>query len=161
MNKLCSVVRATLAAACIGISAAAPQTASAAEATTPLEVFGRLPTLEDVIISPDGTKLAFVRTHEDKRTLMVGLLKGAETLGGVRVGDTKLRSVKWIDDDNLLATISITSLPPFGYVGGRREWYQLTTYNISKNHLGPLSFDVDHEKTFTTPWFLSSRVKSC
>ena len=135
-------------AACIGILIAASRTAIAAEASTPLEVFGRLPTLEDVIISPDGTKLAFVRTREDKRTLLVGLLKGAETLGGVRVGDTKLRSVKWIDDDNLLATISSTSLPPFGYLGGMREWYQLTTYNVSKNHVGPLSFDIDHEKTF-------------
>ena len=50
----------------------------------------------------------------------MGLLKGTETLGGVRVGDTKLRGVKWIDDDNLLATVSSTSLPPFGYWAGGR-----------------------------------------
>jgi dipeptidyl aminopeptidase/acylaminoacyl peptidase len=139
---------ALLTAACIGILIGASQAAIAAEASTPLEVFGRLPTLEDVVISPDGSKLAFVRTREDKRTLLVGLLKGAETLGGVRVGDTKLRGVKWIDDDNLLATISSTSLPPFGYLGDMSEWYQLTTYSVSKNRLAPLSFDVDREKTF-------------
>jgi dipeptidyl aminopeptidase/acylaminoacyl peptidase len=136
------------AAACIGIFVAAPCAVRAAEALTPLEVFGRLPTLEDVIISPDGTKIAFVRTAEDKRTLLVGRLKDAETLGGVRVGDTKLRGVEWIDDDNLLATVSSTSLPPFGYLGGMREWYQLATYNVSKRHLGPLSFEVTNEKTF-------------
>jgi len=28
------------------------------------------------------------------------------------------------------------------------EWYQLTTYSVSKNRLAPLSFDVDREKTF-------------
>jgi dipeptidyl aminopeptidase/acylaminoacyl peptidase len=127
---------------------AASQSAGAAEASTALEVFGRLPTLEDVVISPDGTKIAFVRTHEDSRNLLVGTLQGGESLGGARVGDTKLRSVKWIDDDNVLATISSTSLPPFGYLGGMREWYQLTTFTISKRHVGPLSFDVDHEKTF-------------
>ena len=34
-------------------------------------------------------------------------------------------------------------------MGGRtREWYQLITYNVSKGRLAPLSFDVDHEKTF-------------
>jgi dipeptidyl aminopeptidase/acylaminoacyl peptidase len=137
-----------LTAACIGVLSAASQAAIAAEASTPLEVFGRLPTLEDVIISPDGTKLAFVRTREDKRTLMVGLLQGSESLGGVRVGDTKLRGVEWIDDDNLLATISSTSLPPFGYLGDKSEWYQLVLYNVSKRHVGPLSFDVDNEKTF-------------
>jgi dipeptidyl aminopeptidase/acylaminoacyl peptidase len=148
MNERRSVVRTTLAAACIGIFSTATQTAIAAEASTPLEVFGRLPTLEDVVISPDGSKLAFVRTREDKRTLLVGLLKGAETLGGVRVGDTKLREVEWIDDDNILATISSTSPPPFGYLGDKSEWYQLITYNLSKSHVGPLSFDVDNEKTF-------------
>jgi dipeptidyl aminopeptidase/acylaminoacyl peptidase len=148
MKRLRCRVRALLmAAAGIGMFVAAPHAAIAAE-TTPLEVFGRLPTLEDVIISPDGTKLAFVRTTEDKRTLLVGLLKGTETLGGVRVGDTKLRGVKWIDDDNLLATISSTSLPPFGYLGGMREWYQLIAYNVSKRHVGPLSFDIQSEKTF-------------
>ena len=136
------------AAACIGMFIAASHAAMAAEASTPLEIFGRLPTLEDMAISPDGTKIAFVRTHEDKRNLLVGLLQGAETLGGVRVGDTKLRGVTWIDDDNLLATISSTSLPPFGYIGDRREWYQLITYNVSKRHVGPLSFDIQNEKTF-------------
>ncbi len=137
-----------LSAACIGTLIGASQAAMAAEASTPLEVFGRLPTLEDVVISPDGSKLAFVRTREDKRTLLVGLLKGTETLGGVRVGDTKLRDVEWIDDDNLLATISSTSLPPFGYLGDKHEWYQLVAYNVSQSHVGPLSFEVDNEKTF-------------
>jgi len=148
-NRLSVSGRTCLAAAvCIGIFLIAPGAVRAAEASTPLEVFGRLPTLEDVIISPDGTKIAFVRTAEDKRTLLVGRLKDAETLGGVRVGDTKLRGVEWIDDDNLLATVSSTSLPPFGYLGGMREWYQLATYNVSKRHLGPLSFEVTNEKTF-------------
>jgi hypothetical protein len=32
-----------------------------------LEAYGRLPSLEDVALSPDGTKLAFVRTTEDSR----------------------------------------------------------------------------------------------
>jgi dipeptidyl aminopeptidase/acylaminoacyl peptidase len=136
------------AAACAGILLAAAHSAGAAGASTPLEVFGGLPTLEDVAISPDGSKLAFVRTREDRRSLLVGLLGGAETLGGVRVGDTKLRDVEWIDDDNILATISSTSLPPFGYSGGKHEWYQLVAYSLSKSHVGPLSFEVDHEKTF-------------
>lgn len=139
---------AVWAAACFCILIAASHPAGAAEASTPLEVFGRLPTLEDVVISPDGTKIAFVRTSDDRRSLLVGLLKGTEALGGVRVGDTKLRGVKWIDDDNLLATVSSTSPPPFGYWGGTREWYQLIIYNVSKGRLAPLLFNVDHEKTF-------------
>ena len=148
LNNLLSIAPMIFSAAVsCGMCVSAPHAAGAAE-STPLEVFGRLPTLEDVVISPDGAKLAFVRTRDDKRTLLVGLLKGGEALGGVRVGDTKLREVQWIDDDNLLATISTTSLPPFGYLGDKTEWYQLVLYNVSKRHVGPLSFDVQNEKTF-------------
>src|SRR5580692_521911 len=96
------------AAACAGILVAASHSAGPAGASTPLEVFGGLPTLEDVVISPDGSELAFVRTREDRRLVLVGLLVGAEALGGVRVGDIKLRVVEWIDDDNILATIAST-----------------------------------------------------
>jgi dipeptidyl aminopeptidase/acylaminoacyl peptidase len=148
MTKLCSVACTTLAAACIGISAAAPQTALAVEATTPLEVFGRLPTLEDVIISPDGTKLAFVRTDDDKRSLVVGFVRQPETMGGVRLGETKLRGVQWIDDDNLLITISATGDPPFGFTGPTQEWYQMATYNVTKRVLQHLSFEVPNVRTF-------------
>jgi len=31
------------------------------------EVYGRLPTLEDVRLSPEGTRIAFVRTEGDTR----------------------------------------------------------------------------------------------
>ena len=37
----------------------------------PLEVYGRLPKLEDVSISPDGTKIAFVRTDGDTRIIAI------------------------------------------------------------------------------------------
>ena len=38
----------------------------------PLEVYGRLPGLENVALSPDGTRLALVRTNENRRILMAG-----------------------------------------------------------------------------------------
>jgi dienelactone hydrolase len=114
----------------------------------PLEAFGRLPSLETVVISPDGTKIAFVRTRADSRTLIVAPLNKPEVLGGVRVGDTKLRRIEWIDDDNLLGTVSSTSPPPFGFIGATREWYQLITYNVSKRKINPLSFTVSGRETF-------------
>ncbi len=62
----------------------------------------------------------------------VAPLSKPEILGGVRVGDAKLRNVEWVDDDNLLATVSSTSPPPFGFIGATREWYQLVNFNVSK-----------------------------
>src|SRR5690348_2827657 len=37
--------------------------------SAPLEVYGRLPSLEDVSLSPDGTKLAVIRTTGNARLL--------------------------------------------------------------------------------------------
>jgi hypothetical protein len=121
---------------------------AAAADILPLAAFGHLPTLEDVAISPDGTKLAFVRTNGESRRLVVIPLGKSETIGAVLVGDAKLRDVEWIDDDNILATISSTSPPPFGFIGATREWYQLVNFDISKVKLRALSFDVDHVETF-------------
>jgi dipeptidyl aminopeptidase/acylaminoacyl peptidase len=104
--------------------------------------------LEDVAISPDGTKLAFVRTKEDHRNLVVAPLNGAQILGGLRVGDAKLRSVEWVDDDNILATVSSTSPPPFGFIGATREWFQLAAFNVSKLKLNFLDFEVSNARTF-------------
>jgi dienelactone hydrolase len=116
--------------------------------TVPLAAFGRLPSLEDVVISPDGTKIAFVKTKGETRNLLVAPLIKPEVIGGIRVGEAKLRDVEWIDDDNIVATISSTSPPPFGFVGATREWFQLVNFNISKPKVKALSFEVDDVKTF-------------
>ena len=138
-----AITACTAAAACLVGS----RTAVAANAV-PLEAFGRLPSLEDVAISPDGTKLAFVRTNGESRNLVVIPLGKREIIGEVRIGDTKLRDIDWVDDENILATVSSTSPPPFGFSGATREWYQLVNFNISKQKINQLLFEVDHVDTF-------------
>ena len=59
-----------------------------------------------------------------------------------------MRGVEWVDDDNVLATVSSTSPPPFGFTGATREWYQLANFNVSKQKLSPLTFEVDTCETF-------------
>jgi dienelactone hydrolase len=122
--------------------------AAVAADTVPLEAFGRLPSLEDVAISPDGSKLAFVRTSGESRNLVVIPLGKREVIGEVRVGENKLRDIDWVDDDNIIATISSTSPPPFGFTGAVREWYQLMNFNISKQKINQLLFEVNHVETF-------------
>ena len=132
---------------CAGAACLGWQPAVAAEAT-PLAAFGHLPTLEDVAISPDGTKMAFVRTNGESRKLVVIKLDQTEAIGAVLIGDVKLRDVDWVDDGNILATVSSTSPPPFGFIGATREWYQLVNFDINKLKLKPLTFEVDHVETF-------------
>jgi dipeptidyl aminopeptidase/acylaminoacyl peptidase len=142
LGTLFGAIMACAAAACLGWPSAA-----AADAA-PLSAFGRLPTLEDVAISPDGTKIVFVRTDGESRKLIVLPLNKREVLGAFLVGDTKLRDVDWVDEDNILATISGTSPPPFGFIGATREWYQLVNVDLKKMKAHPLSFELDHVETF-------------
>src|ERR1700722_8425777 len=39
--------------------------------TAPLEVYGKLPSVEDVALSPDGSRLAMIRTVADDRRMLV------------------------------------------------------------------------------------------
>jgi esterase/lipase len=133
-----------LAAALLAASAVVP----AREPSAPLSAYGRLPFLEDVSISPDGTRAAFVRTTEDNRSLFIVEMEGGKVLGGARIGNTKFRSVFWQDNDRVLTVVSTTSPPPFGFTGSTREWYQVVRYTISTKKLQPINFDIDHVGTF-------------
>src|SRR5438552_17630021 len=124
-------ILATLTAGLLWVSASTP----AREPSSPLSAYGRLPYLEDVSISPDGTRLAFVRTTEDSRSLFIIELMGGKVLGRARIGSTKLRSVFWQDNDRVLSVVSSTSPPPFGFTGATREWYQVVKYTVSTNKL--------------------------
>jgi hypothetical protein len=77
------------AAACMGLLDG--NGANAGESKTALQVFGSLPAIEDMAMSPDGTKFAYVRTEGDRRSVLIRQLGEAKPLGAFRVGDTKLK----------------------------------------------------------------------
>jgi dipeptidyl aminopeptidase/acylaminoacyl peptidase len=147
-TQLTPVLTVAVMAACTAVGAFAGSRHAIAADTVPLAAFGRHASLEDVEISPDGSKIAFVRTNGDSRTLTVAVVTKPEMLGGVRVGEVKLRRLEWIDDDNLLLTFSTTSPPPIGFIGPTREWYQIANFNISKRKLDAMSFEVGQMRTF-------------
>ena len=73
-----------------------------------LEVYGHLPQIEDVSISPDGTHIAFVRTDGDARIIWVGPLANPKTAFALKVGDQKLRGIiNGEQVERILATTSI------------------------------------------------------
>jgi dipeptidyl aminopeptidase/acylaminoacyl peptidase len=141
------IFKSAAASAIIALCVGAPTWAR--DPATPLSVYGRLPYLEDVAISPDGTRLAFVRTTEDNRALFMVEVGAVNVLGGLRVGTTKLRGIFWQDNDTVVAVVSSTSPPPFGFTGATREWYQAVRYTISTHKSHPVDFDLgDKERTF-------------
>src|ERR1700734_1405184 len=67
----------------------------------PLTVYGQLPNIEDVAISPDGSRLAYVRTQGDMRIVFIADVADRKVISWVKAGETKLRGIKWADPDNL------------------------------------------------------------
>ncbi len=103
-------------------------------ATARLEAYGRLPSLEDVALSPDGRELAFVRATGDTRAVVIMSLGEHKVLGGARLGEIKLRYLTWADSDHLLIVTSDTGVR-WGFSGESQEWYLLTVYEVSTRKL--------------------------
>jgi len=108
--------------------------APCARAALPLEVYGRLPRLENLALSPDGARIAFAKTEGNDRTVAVMSIATHSMLSGVRVGHQKLRSLKWADNDRLLIETSVTTAP-FGFIGDASEWTQLQVYDVAAQRL--------------------------
>ena len=100
----------------------------------PLEAYGRLPSLEEVALSPDGSRIAYVTT--DGNTRVIGIKKFSDFNAGygVRVSEQKLRAIAWADDTHLMITTSVTTLP-WGFVGLDHEWFMLQVLDVETHKL--------------------------
>jgi dipeptidyl aminopeptidase/acylaminoacyl peptidase len=124
------MIRTGLALALIGVLAA-----SAARAA-PLEAYGRLPFIESVKVSPDGSKLALGMAEGDNRTLLIRRLSD-----GVNqrypMGPVKLRRIDWLGGDHVVVTTSQTA--SIAYVNGPRREYMLGfDLDLSTQKIRPL-----------------------
>ncbi len=105
--------------------------AGAAQAA-PLEAYGQLPGLDNLALSPDGTKLALETTIDGQRTVVVTPVGSNTVIAGLRVGEQKLRGIAWGDNDHLLVTYSVTHTAQ-GVLGGRQEYIQVQNYSLSEH----------------------------
>jgi hypothetical protein len=119
------------ATALLALLLASELTRPACAYAAPLEVYGRLPHLENVALSPDGTRVAFVRTEGDTRVVGVIALAGGETLGRLRTGDEKVRRIDWADNDHVMITTTATSGLRGFLTSGMSEWRQLQIYDLN------------------------------
>jgi dipeptidyl aminopeptidase/acylaminoacyl peptidase len=135
----------------VWIPALASLVLASAAAAAPLEVYGRLPTLEDAALSPDGSSIAFVRTTQDQRLIVIFSLKEHRFIGGVRIGDQKLRAVQWADNDHVLLTTSSTGLP-WGFIGPDAELALMQAYDVHKHKSRPLLDSVRDVRALNVVW---------
>lgn len=142
------LVSLTIFAAC-GLSLI-PQLARAA----PLDLYGHLPTLEDMALSPNGSRVAFVRTTGDTRAIVVFSLADNKPITGMRIGDQKLRGIRWADENRLMIIVSAAAQPqdvPGVIFTKRGEWFGLQIYDVAKNKTYPLPAPMpDHLRMLNT-----------
>jgi dipeptidyl aminopeptidase/acylaminoacyl peptidase len=99
-------------------------------APVPLEVYGSLPRLENLALSPDGERIAFVKTDGDTRIIAILDIKTSTPLPhSLRMGENKLRGIRWADNERLLITTSVTTVP-VGFVGQSSEWSQMQVLDV-------------------------------
>jgi dienelactone hydrolase len=113
----------------------------------PLEAYGRLPSIEQASLSPDGTKVALVQTAHDVRVLSIVDLEEEKALDVLRVGDGKVSAMEWADDDHLLVTTA-SSVMPMELYGEQTEWHLLNVFNLqTKKFTGLLNHVRDDAQT--------------
>ncbi len=111
-------------------------------AAAPLEAYAKLPTIEDVSLSPSGDQLAVVVSDGEVRTLAVkNLATGALTFKA-RTGSQKVRGVMWAGEKHLLLLTTATDRP-FYLSGGMREWTFVQGIDLATGKGRSLMGDID------------------
>ena len=115
-----------------GIMAAAVVAAAGAAHAAPLEAYGRLPTMSDVALSPDGSKIAFTQPVKGGQAVVVDRLSPASIIGEMPPTRQKVRALIWADSDHLLVIKSYT-----GYIegiGSRLTEWALGSVDTYRSH---------------------------
>lgn len=140
-----------------GSCAASP--GNTAYTAPPLALYGQLPSLEDPVLSPSGNRLAYITRRGGRRSIEVLDLAKRKPVAAALIGRTKVRELRWYDDNRLLILYSATSPPPFGVIGPRDEWFMLDSWNIATNHMRSLKMrDADHQTMNVVTGSLAVRV---
>jgi dienelactone hydrolase len=112
----------------------------------PLELLGRLPTVEEVALSPAGTRVALLTTAGGQRVVAVMSLVAGKPGGKVKLGDQKVRLIEWADEDHLMIVTSATTTP-VGLFGANHEWFVLQIFDVPKQKSSPVDFQLRGMRT--------------
>ncbi|HEY0301028.1 MAG TPA: hypothetical protein VGC36_06845, partial [Rhizomicrobium sp.] len=117
--------------------------ACAAAQGAPLEAYGQLPTLDNLAISPEGTRIAYGTTIQNERVVGVRSIIDGKVLGVMKTGSQKLRDIRWASEDILVITLSVTH-SPIGATGARSEFFMSQTYDLRTHRIKQVLGKVDN-----------------
>ncbi len=101
---------------------------SALAAPPPLSLYGQLPTVGRIVLSPDGSRYAAVMGTDSASQLQVRSTADNAIISVTTAEKQKLRSLSWVGNDHVVATISATYK---GYDSSPREQYSLVALDLA------------------------------
>lgn len=88
----------------------------------PLEAYGRLPDIERMTLSVDGTRIGTVMSISGERVVVL-MTSELEALRFMRLGEAKVRNIEWAGNDHLVVTISRTEQLGPEYTASQFEFW--------------------------------------
>ena len=107
----------------------------------PLELYGRLPSIEQAAVSPSGKLVAYIVTDGEKRTIAVESVPERKPIFVGQAGHTKVRDLAWATDEHLLITSSTTDISVEFAGAAKDERYVPFDLNLRTGNLLPLLGD--------------------
>jgi len=95
----------------------------------PLAVYGKLPTIEQAAISPDGDLIAVACTDGDQRVILIMQSKDNAPVARLRAGLAKVRDLSWADSSHLLISASVTGTVA-DLTTPKSEWLLVISYDL-------------------------------
>jgi dipeptidyl aminopeptidase/acylaminoacyl peptidase len=123
-----------------GVLAAFGLTVSAHAA--PLAAYGKLPSVEDIAISPSGRQIALMVTNGEDRLLIVQDADTQQVTLRAASGKAKVRGIRWASDTHVLIVTTVTAKAE-DLIASRREWMLGFRLDVATRKVTPLMDNID------------------
>jgi dienelactone hydrolase len=135
----------------LGLSALAGPLLAEDEATT----YGRLPSVTDMAVSPDGEHVALVRMEGKLHQLVIATVEGAKPIAVVNLGEVVSPAIQWADANHVLMLVR-TNDGGVDFRPGSWQAVRLNVYDLVANKVSD-AFAAD--QTFKTVNMLVGRPR--
>lgn len=112
--------------------------AAAPASAVPLEIYGRLPTVDDIELSPDGNLLGIITTGVDGNQLQVRASADLALRTVVRLGTQKVVGLEWTDSDHLIVLTGSATKVSDLEMERRSNWWQANLVDLKSGKISNL-----------------------
>lgn len=143
LRFICAVLSAISLPVLVPVYGAIAQSEAAAEINPlPLEEYGKLPDVETVALSASGDRHALVTNVQGERVLMA-VENRTKPLRIVKVGDLKIRYIRWIGEERILLVTSQTEDLGRQFTTDKAEFYVARIIPLEDEAQGGVVFGKD------------------